>query len=437
MKSLLTRSLVLLATLFFGTSLAAQDAPTLQSSNIVIKTIDKDGNVLINKFRVSEGQDIESVLEKLDMDQVESLEVRIESNEGTNFKFKTNDEEHILALKENAAELSERLERKEHHLHQMHWQMQQHQGEKKALLGIYPKDTPTGEGVLITGIVANSGAQKAGLQKDDILLTINGQSTADNNELRQILSQFKPNEVVALTYKRNGAALQTQATLGEKESHGSYYQERDPCKVFIGVTISGRSSEGGVRVSGIVPGTAAEKHKVQKGDVILAMDDVAVNSFNELLTERNKHEAGDLFTLTILRDGQTMDLDAQFTPCDKQEEPTPATGMEEPVEELIIVEEAVSPGLQLDNSLKLEVYKAFPNPTYGGLQVEFQAEAIPTTVQVTDATGKIVHQETLNQFNGNYSQQLDLRNATPGVLLLTIQQGDKTVTEKIILLARA
>ncbi|MCB0644219.1 MAG: T9SS type A sorting domain-containing protein, partial [Phaeodactylibacter sp.] len=166
-------------------------------------------------------------------------------------------------------------------------------------------------------------------------------------------------------------------------------------------------------------------------------DDVAVNSFNELLNERNKHEAGDLFTLTIQRDGQTMDLDAQFLPCERAEEPAPATGMEEPVQELIVVEEPVTPELELDNSLKLDVYNAYPNPTYGGLQVDFQAEAVPTNVQVTDATGKIVHQETLNQFDGNYSKQLDLRNATPGVLLLTIQQGDKTVTEKIILLARA
>ncbi|MCB0642671.1 MAG: PDZ domain-containing protein, partial [Phaeodactylibacter sp.] len=320
MKSMLTRSLVLLATLFFGISLTAQDAPTLQQGNIVIKTTDKDGNVLINKFRLSDGQDVESVMEKLNMDEVESLEVRIESNEGTNFKFRTNDEEHILALKENATELTERLERKEQHLQQLHWQMQQHQGEKKALLGVYPENAPNGEGVLVTGIVANSGAQKAGLQKDDILLTINGQRTANNSELRQVLSQFKPNDVVTVSYLRNGATLQTQATLGEKESHGNYYKERDPCKVFIGVSISGRGSEGGVRVSGIIPGTAAEKHKVQQGDVILAMDDVAVNSFNELLNERNKHEAGDLFTLTIQRDGQTMDLDAQFLPCERAEE---------------------------------------------------------------------------------------------------------------------
>ena len=435
---MLTRSIAFLAALFICTALIAQDAPSTQHSNIVIKTIDKDGNEIINKFRMTEGQDVESMLDKLDMENIESIDVRIESNDGTNFKFRTNDTEHIEALRENSEELGQMIEKKRHHIHMMdHHKSSLHKVKaKKALLGIYPESAPNGEGVLITGIVSNSGAAAAGLQKDDILLSINGQSTGNNSELREVLSQFKPNDIVSLTYRRNGAALQTQVTLGEKEYYKTTYQPRDPCKVFIGVSISGSSPEG-VRVSGIIDGTAAEKYKVQRGDLIIAMDDVPVNSFNSLLNERNKHEAGDWFTLTILRDGQQMDLDAQFNPCDKEEEgeePT-STGMEEPTEELIIVEE--TPELQLDNSLKLAVYNAFPNPTYGGLQVNFEAEAIPTNVQITDATGKIVHQEMLNQFNGNYSKQLDLRDATPGVLLLTIQQGDKTITEKIILLARA
>jgi len=426
MKHLFTRPLLLVCALFLSASLVAQ------TTNVTIKTTDKDGNTVTNKYRVTDENSVDALLEDLDMESLKEIEVNVESDEGANFKFRTNNAEHIQSMQKNADSFGHLMERK----HQQWAQGREVQVEKRALLGIYPKDAANFGGVVITGTVKNSGAEAAGLQAQDVITAIQGQTINNNSDLRRVLAQFEPNDQVTVNFTRNGLAQQVQATLGETQERVFVHKtERDPCKVFIGVSIgSTRGSEGGVRVSGIIHDTPAEKYQVQSGDVILAMDGVPVNTFNELLTERNKHEAGDAFVLTVFRNGEIQDIDAQFNTCDEEE-----TSLKEPVEEAIVLLEDLQedlPELELP-TLQLEAYTAFPNPTYGALNVAFEAPAVPTTVVITDMSGKIVYQENLNQFDGQYAKELDLRNITPGVLFLTVQQSDKRWTEKIVLLARA
>jgi len=64
----------------------------------------------------------------------------------------------------------------------------------------------------------------------------------------------------------------------------------------------------GVYVNDIVEGGAAEKAGIKKGDVILQMQGMPVNSKSELLEVVGQHNPGDKLSMTIIRDGQQMDL---------------------------------------------------------------------------------------------------------------------------------
>lgn len=75
--------------------------------------------------------------------------------------------------------------------------------------------------------------------------------------------------------------------------------------------------------------------------------------------------------------------------------------------------------------------------SYGDVQVQFEAEAKPTTVQLIDATGKVIYTEQLNNFDGEYNKELNLRAAASGNIILSIRQGDKTVAKTLLLLNRA
>jgi hypothetical protein len=191
-----------------------------------------------------------------------------------------------------------------------------------------------------------------------------------------------------------------------------------------------------VRVTGIVDDTPAKHNGVQVGDIILELDGQAVNTHEELRRERDKHKPGDRFRMSVMRDGAYLNIDAVFKECPAGNNPVT---MEEKVE---LISEARPVDQRRDGpsgieDLRLESLELYPNPTAGPLTVRFEAEAVPTTVQIMDAAGKVVYNNTLPQFNGYFNERLDLSGNTPGTYVLSIQQKGKNSTRKIILMPRA
>jgi PDZ domain-containing secreted protein len=281
---------------------------------------------------------------------------------------------------------------------------------------------------MISSLVSGGGAQAAGMKSGDRVASINDIALQNGSDLRRELSKYEPGTVVTVAYERDGQMYTTQSTLGAKRS---YTRDRDPCKIFIGVQLSG--AKRGVYINGIIDGTAADKSTLQTGDVIIEMDGIDVNSFDELLVERNKHQPGDDFVLTVLRDGNPMIVEAQFLTCD-QEEDKGETPAEEIIEPTVVPD---APVQVMQNGLQLEQLTAFPNPTYGKFNLRFQGEAVPTIVRVTDITGRVVYSENLNTFDGIYNRELQVYDATPGNMIVTVQQGNKVVSEQVLLLPRA
>lgn len=304
----------------------------------------------------------------------------------------------------------------------------------RPLIGIYPESN-NGTGIRVDDISASGGAVSAGIRSGDIITSINANAINSLTDLKAELSKYKAGDQVQVAFTRDGQVQQTTVTLKERTNNppANFSRDRDPCAVFIGVNLSSTGPDGrGVFVSNIIDDTPAQEYGVQSRDVILALDDVRVNTFNELLHERNKHEPNDYFTLTVMREGREMTIDAQFKSCEEQRpeaEPTIETveeAVQQPQDDIII-----------DNSLKVEQWKAYPNPAFGTLNVQFQAEAVPTTVSLIGNDGRSVYRETMNRFDGYYNQQIDLSDITPGNYYLQIRQGERFVTEKIVVIPRA
>lgn len=86
-----------------------------------------------------------------------------------------------------------------------------------------------------------------------------------------------------------------------------------------------------------------------------------------------------------------------------------------------------------DRSLKLASFSASPNPTAGMLNLQFQTEAGPTQIRVTDLAGRELLRRELDDFDGAFEGQLNLSRAAKGTVLLIIQQDERIFTEKIVL----
>lgn len=309
----------------------------------------------------------------------------------------------------------------------------------RPMLGIYLDESSREQGVKVSSTVAGGGARAAGIQAGDVVTGINGAKVNNRTDLRNELNKYKPGQTVDVTYVRDGLTSTTESTLYRSRSSW----ERDPCEVFIGVSLGGNGPQGkGIHVSNIISDTPAEKYGIQAGDVITSFDGVTVNSYGELLRERNKHEAGDWFKVQVERAGGFTEITAQFKSCDEKiEEPIVEEEIaEEVVEVLPQVEEELpeQPQLIIDNTLELNDYNAFPNPTYGQFNLRFKADPVPTRVRVIDVNGKVVYNQVINQFDGIYNDQINLSaKATPGTLFVQILQGQKVVSKKIVLVPRA
>lgn len=77
---------------------------------------------------------------------------------------------------------------------------------------------PKGQGVMIVHVSKNSPAAKAGLQPDDILLTLDNQKLYSPEQFVRMVRSDKPGHEVALTYLRGGKTETAKAKLGEAEA---------------------------------------------------------------------------------------------------------------------------------------------------------------------------------------------------------------------------
>jgi len=391
-------SLSFVLLLFLGTTLNAQNETTTSSESSTFLIIQKNNG---EEKEVKNFDDLDNIL--------------IEFNVQTDEKDKI--EEFMYARKKHS----------------------------KPFLGIYSSKNPNGNGIVLDGTVQNSSAKKAGLQRGDIITSINGNAINSVSDLRNELKNHKVGDAINVAYTRNDFPVQIEIVLGRKQrnNHHAYSYnsqrekvERDPCKVFLGVYSGVAYSSKGVKVTGIIEKTPASEAKLKRGDYITALDGIEVHSHKELLRERNKHNPGDRFLITYIRDGEEFDQVAYFKDCPKSTvEEAPI--MEEIIEVIPPVVEVPQINQPTDNTLKIEGLSAYPNPTFGDVKLNFQAEAIPTNVRIVDVQGRVLFQETLNSFDGNYNRDLDVSNGTPGVLVITITQGGKVFTKNIVLLARA
>lgn len=91
-------------------------------------------------------------------------------------------------------------------------------------------------------------------------------------------------------------------------------------KPYVGVTLStanateasryGRS--GGAYVQSVVPGGAADKAGLQRGDIITAVDGQSIDGHAAFIAIKNSHKAGDTVTLTVDREARTITLKLTF-----------------------------------------------------------------------------------------------------------------------------
>ena len=84
-------------------------------------------------------------------------------------------------------------------------------------------------------------------------------------------------------------------------------------------------------------------------------------------------------------------------------------------------------------SMPVTRLKVYPNPGNGKLSISFtSASKGDITISISDANGHEVYARTLEDFSGEYFNQVDISDKGKGTYYLKITQGDDSITKKLV-----
>jgi len=76
-------------------------------------------------------------------------------------------------------------------------------------------------GVIVANVIAGGPAEKAGIQVNDVIVSLNGTTIKDYEGLQDFLQTRKVGETITVEIIRNGNTLSIPVTLAEKPQNSS------------------------------------------------------------------------------------------------------------------------------------------------------------------------------------------------------------------------
>jgi Do/DeqQ family serine protease len=206
----------------------------------------------------------------------------------------------------------------------------------RAYMGIYPQEVDSvvasqfglkndqgNRGVLVGNVEDGSPASKAGIERGDILMEMNGQPITDLGQFRINIGMLPPGTTVKFVVFRNGKEFSTNVKLTEmpKDDGGAATQAAPPpapTSVLDGISVTDLTPQlandlgvsratKGVVVTKVASDSPADDADLEKGDVIMEVNRQPVANVSEFA--KAVRAAGDKPVLLLVdRQGTTMYL---------------------------------------------------------------------------------------------------------------------------------
>lgn len=175
------------------------------------------------------------------------------------------------------------------------------------------------EGTLVTEVTDGSPAAKAGLQRGDVILAINGEAISDFSQFRLHIADAAPNSTVHLKVMRAGKVMEVPVTLAQLKDEKQIASNDEDSKAadggMAGVQIEtltpqiaqqlGVSAQTqGVVVSQVSPESAAAEAGLQRGDIVTEVNRHAVRNTQEFQQAMSHATSGS--TLLLVNRGKQV-----------------------------------------------------------------------------------------------------------------------------------
>ena len=198
--------------------------------------------------------------------------------------------------------------------------------ENRAFLGVTTEQTDGG--VKVTGVSKGSAAEKAGLKKDDIITMIGSTRVETSEALYDAVSKYKPEEKVAVSYKRDGKESTVNAVLGNNKNMlfeklriapQAFEFNNDFNNNFVfhgrprlGLQVQETDNNSGLKILDIDEESPAAKAGLKSNDIITSVNGKDVNKLEDIRTLTKDIKEGDAIKVTYKRDNRTETTEIKF-----------------------------------------------------------------------------------------------------------------------------
>jgi serine protease Do len=180
-------------------------------------------------------------------------------------------------------------------------------------------------GVMVSDVIDGSPAQKAGLRRGDMILSIDDERTLHAGALRWRVGSKGVGRTVRLQVERDGKPVSVEVTLSEKPamamepvSISSDTSEVEPTLLKIGASVddvnleiaqnAGLAEPMGAHVQEVNPGGVGALAGLARGDVVLKVNRTEIASSEELVRALDDVPSGEWVRLYVRRSNETRAL---------------------------------------------------------------------------------------------------------------------------------
>jgi len=202
-------------------------------------------------------------------------------------------------------------------------------------------------GVLVTEVIKDSPADLAGIEAGDTIISVDKEDISTESSLAELIKAHKPGDKVKLVISRDGKKKIFNLDLGENpgdagqaylgiyytsaldhmifdfkgneqnfempnfdfkgEGGKPFFQHKIPG--FWGLESLPEGYQTAIIISEVVDGTPAKESGLQVKDLILELNDRAVESFDDFVEEIKSFDPGDGISLLVYREGEKIEVD--------------------------------------------------------------------------------------------------------------------------------
>lgn len=204
--------------------------------------------------------------------------------------------------------------------------------ENRAMLGIMTDSDD--KGARITSVNKESGAEKAGLKKDDIITKIDDTKIEDAEDVSKVIRKHKPGEKVSIAFLRGGKEQKVTAELGKwkgiKMGANAFTIPRGERFEFspdapgvpyisgfggapkLGLSVQDTEDGKGVKVLDVDEDSNAAKAGLKENDIITHINDEAVNTADEIARKVRASKDKASLQFKVLRNGKAQNIEVKI-----------------------------------------------------------------------------------------------------------------------------